>query len=85
MPGEVQFEEDDNSYSQSPFTAERTEPKGIIGLVIRAGIAKNEKQATYFLLGIMLLNIIIIAFLLFGGGSSNSSGPSPLPVNRVEI
>lgn len=79
MSGEVQFEEDDN-YTPSSFTPESSEAKGIIGLVIRSGIAKDEKQATYVLLGIMIINVVVISLLLFGGGSSSSSNSnSPLP------
>lgn len=78
MSGEVQFEEDDN-YTSSSFTGENSEAKGIIGLVIRTGIAKDEKQATYVLLGIMIINVIIISLLLFGGGNSSSNSNPPLP------
>ena len=76
MAGEVQFEED-NSYSR-PSMGGNEETKGIIGLVMRTGIVKDEKQATYLLLGIMIVNIAIISFLLFGGGNSGgSSVPTP--------
>ncbi len=79
MSGEVQFEED-NSYSGSTGMGGNEEATGLIGLVLRTGIVKDEKQATYLLLGIMILNITIISFLLFGGGSGGSSS-MPTPVS----
>lgn len=92
MSGEVQFEEDENNYSPGSFAGENSGAKGIIGLVIKIGIAKNEQQATYVLLSIMIINIIIISFLVFGNNifgnntrSSRSTVPLPPTLNQPEI
>ncbi len=77
MSGEVQFEDND-IYSPSSFVSQKKETAGIIGLVLKTGLVKDEKQASYALVAIVIINIIIISVLVFGNNHS-SSHYTPLP------
>jgi hypothetical protein len=70
---EVQFEEQDNL----PRYPKREKRESFaIQLVIRAGLARDERQAQYVLL-IVAVIIAIIAYLLWPEG--NSSAPITAP------
>lgn len=78
----VQFEEDnvvaillrhpDNAY------------KGLTGLVMKTGFIKNEKQASFLLVGIIFLCIGIIAFIIFSSSTTDKSKRvSPTKIERI--
>tara|TARA_B100000745_G_scaffold290137_2_gene228817 strand:+ start:2514 stop:2771 length:258 start_codon:yes stop_codon:yes gene_type:complete len=56
----VQF--DEPTYHGSMHN--RNQRSGLTGFLIEKNIAKNEKQATYILLGILGLCIVVIAFYI---------------------
>ena len=71
----IKFEED--KWKQSvPFFQNET-PK-IVQLVIKwsGGVIKEQKQAEYVLLGVVILAIIVSIFLFFGGNET-------VPINSV--
>lgn len=48
--------------------------RGLSGLVIKwsGGYIKDETQATYVLLAIILINLVIMSLVLFGGGDNSN-------------
>ena len=68
-PGKVEFETD--SYQVQKLYQERTSPSKIIDWIIKysGGIIKDESQASYVVIGFVIISIIISGFLLFGGNS----------------
>lgn len=63
---------------QRPRSFQTTTSK-IIELVIKysGGYIKDEKQASYVLVGFVIFAVIISLFLSFGGGSKIPSPPTP--------
>ncbi|MBU6320965.1 MAG: hypothetical protein KGI78_00695 [Patescibacteria group bacterium] len=53
-------------------------PKGLAGLLIRWGVAKDERQAQVALLVILVVALIGAASLFLFGGAAGSSRP-PVP------
>lgn len=45
------------------------------------GLVKNEKQASYVLLGFVTVTVVIVLFLIFGGGSSQPT-QGTIPPNQ---
>ena len=62
---DLQFQEP--QYAQTAMTVG---PKGLLGLVIRAGLAKNERQASYLLLGVAVLALAAAVFVYLTSGST---------------
>jgi hypothetical protein len=74
---DVHFDEE-SEYNQNSFLSRNTEPKGLIKWVIKLGLAPDEKQANYFLIGFILVCVLVSIFLLIRIGS-------PSPVENEEI
>lgn len=78
---DIHFEED--QWKQSMSSSLPKTPK-MMQLIIKysGGAVKDEKQASYVLLAIVIINISIAAFLVFGDSFSPSQNivpPSALP------
>ncbi len=73
--GKVQFEEE----YRVPTLVQPTGPK-MVHFIMRysAGMIKDEKQATYALLGLILAMIIVAAILVAKSGSTPVT-PEPIP------
>ncbi|MCR4284140.1 MAG: hypothetical protein NUV64_02375 [Parcubacteria group bacterium] len=71
---------------QRPRSFETPTPK-IVGVVIKysGGYIKDEKQASYVLIGFVVLAIVVSLFLFFGSGSSsyNEKIIPPMPAAGV--
>ncbi len=52
--------------------------KGLIGLVIKSGIAKTEAQANMVLIGVAVFALIATAFVLLSGSSTSQPTPEEL-------
>ena len=76
----VKFEEYRAPRSYYPGT-----PK-IIQWVMKylGGLVKNEKQASYVLIGFVAAAIVIVLFLVFGGGPGGSERPPGPPTPSQE-
>jgi len=60
-------------------------PKGLIGLLINHGIAKDEAQANTILLGVLIVALFGIAyFVFFGPDSKDLPPPLPEPVASIQ-
>lgn len=70
---EVTFEEE-QGYPTSRLISERAS-RGLMGLVIKTGIAKTEKEANIVLIVIAVGALIATVFVLMSG--PRSSGPTP--------
>lgn len=70
-PSKVVFEDQEFQYSVQSFQIPT--PK-IIEWVIKysGGLVKDEKQASYILIGFVAVAIILSVFLIFGKGTSDS-------------
>ena len=82
-PHRVEFETD--SWQAVKYYRETTAPK-IIQKVMKysGGYIKDEKQASYVVLGFVALAIIISLFLFFGDSSSNDERVIPsIPAAEV--
>lgn len=64
---DVQFQD------QQPRYQYKKKQSFLMRLVFATGLAKNEQQAQYILLGVAVLALVIGAFLLFGVGRTPSS------------
>ena len=73
MSNEVQFDEEQWS---RPSVVGNNEPRGLIGFVIKKGLAKDERQANVILI-IFLITIIVITTFLFSFSGSHTTKPSP--------
>jgi hypothetical protein len=60
---DVQFEEEDTMLTQHAY-ASMNEPKGLVKLVMKLGLAKNEAGANYVLIGIMVLALIATMYVI---------------------
>jgi len=67
-PPQITFEGEESQHSARSFNSEN--PK-IVQWVIKysGGYIKDEKQASYVLIGFIAVAIIISLFLIFGGGT----------------
>jgi len=80
-PSHIVFEGEEFQRSARSFNSEKS---GMIQWVIKysGGLVKNEKQASYVLIGFVVLVIIISLFLIFGGGSGGSNRIPLTPEQR---
>lgn len=69
---EVTFEEDDSLPTSRTIFSRET--RGLMGLVIKTGFAKNEKEANVILIIIAVSALIATLFVLMSG--PRSSGPT---------
>ncbi len=60
----VEFETDSQGIQYAYGGANQAPAKGLTGLLIKMGLAKNENGAKMVMIGIFILNIIITVFLL---------------------
>ncbi len=75
----VQFKEE-NSFQRPDLSGRR--PGGIIGLVMKFGLAKNQKDAELVLIVIFVLVLIATFFMLYQWRAGEASRmPPPLPVS----
>lgn len=58
-------------------------PRGLVGLVIRFGFARDEKGANFFLVGVIFLCLLTVFLLLYS--SPKLLGPKVPPVPREKI
>lgn len=61
MPDDVQFEEEDTMLTQTANLSR--EPSGLTKLAMRFG-AKNEAQANYILIGVMVICLIATMYVI---------------------
>lgn len=72
----VQFnEEQDTPLTRVPQYGKT--PSGIVGFLIRHGIAKNARSASVVLIGIII--VCIVATIIIMSASGNSGASEPLP------
>ncbi len=77
MPN-VQFQEE-QSYQR--FGAPKPQG-GLIGLVMKFGLAKNQKDAQIVLIGVLILVLILTFFMIYRWQSAATANmPPPLPVS----
>lgn len=74
----VQFENENFTQLRNPFDRPR---KGLIGLAIKLGLAKDEKQANIVLIGTILVCAGFILFWIF----FVNNGPTKPPISREKI
>jgi len=78
----------DGQWSSGPYISP-TAPKIIRWLIkYSGGIIRNEKQASYVLLGFIVFVVIVSLFLIFGGGGQSEreksfTPPAEAPVEEV--
>ena len=81
----------DDSSSHVKFESEQqyahpyySDTPKIIQLVMKysGGYIKDEKQASYVLIGFVVMAIIISIFLVSGGSSLGRSGKTPIPAGQ---
>lgn len=72
---DVQFE---NENYTSPSHFKKPSPKGITGLLIKAGLAKNDNQANLILIMIIAISLLFVYLSLKSRGS-NTPPPAPPP------
>jgi len=53
-------------YSGGPSFGGQDTPRGLSGWLVRKGLAKSGKQATYIFLIVIIVNLIIMYFVWFG-------------------
>jgi hypothetical protein len=65
---QVQFEEDNNEFHiRSRRLFGEPETPTMVRFLLRTGIVKNEKQALYILVGIVIIALAVTIFLIRGG------------------
>lgn len=74
----ISFNEE-QTYLTAPVSAEKN---GIPGLVIRWGLAKDEKGASKILIAAVIL-LIVIAIALFAWGSPSTREVVPVDINKL--
>lgn len=71
--GNIEFNEDQGFQNYDAY--EQEGPSGLIGLLIKIGLAKNKQSANTVLIVIGIVAIIImIGAFIFGGNKDNNSG-----------
>lgn len=63
MADDVQFEEEDAMITRVAYNS-LNEPKGLSKIVIRLGLAKNESQANYVLIGVMVVALLATLYVI---------------------
>jgi len=83
-PGKIVFEGEEFQRTRQSF---QTPTPKIVQWVIKysGGAIKDEKQASYVLIGFVAAAIVVSLFLIFGGGSSsyNEKIIPPIPAAGV--
>ena len=75
----VEFNEDQDS-SDTSYNQYGKEPKGLIGLVIKFGLAKNEQGANKVLVIIGVATIVLmLGVFIFGGNNKNTRKDTFIP------
>lgn len=69
MTEKIFFEE--GNYKNVINSYIETEPNGIIGFLIKKGIAKNKKQSNIIILVLIILMTLISLWLVFGSNINN--------------
>ncbi len=77
---DIQFDTE-NEFARP--AAQSAGPKGLTKLVMKWGLAKDEKTAQYVLLGIAIVAILITLWLLFGQGGGSSAPVIPPGVTAL--
>jgi hypothetical protein len=74
MNGDVQFKEE---WRPQQFVPKKGWGEKLAGFIVKysGGLIKNETQASYVIIGLVAVAIIISLFLFFGGGISKSENP----------
>jgi len=74
MNGDVQFKEE---WRPQQFVPKKGWGEKLAGLIVKysGGLIKDETQASYVILGLVAVAIIISLFLFFGGSKKNASPP----------
>ena len=54
-----------------------TTQSGIIGFILRHGVAKDEQQANIILIGMLVATVGLIAYVLWPSGSKQANNPPP--------
>jgi len=69
--------------TQTPLVSQNTEIPKMIQVVIKysGGSVKNERQAQYVLLGLVIIMISISLYLFFGGSKSKNTNTRPILMN----
>ncbi len=83
MPNEVIFEKNNSTRTQR---LENNSPSGLIGLVVKMGIADNVEKANYVLLGVFVVILVITAVVIIFSGTisfSKPSGPDKATLERM--
>jgi len=77
---EIVFESDEFQQTRQSF---QTATPKIVEWVIKysGGLVKDEKQASYVLIGFVVVAIIVSLFLIFGAVSSSSPPPADQIIN----
>lgn len=68
-------------FNEGQYTSTQKRPlseKGIIGLIIKTGLAKDVQQANYVMIGIIVVMAIIFYITAFGGSGSSDIEYDPL-------
>lgn len=58
----VEFEE--NNYSDNRFAPVSNEPSKLVKLILKTGLVKDEKQASYVLIGIAVCAVLLTFFVI---------------------
>jgi len=80
MNGEVQFKEE---WRPQQFVPKKGWGEKLAGFLVKysGGLIKDETQASYVIIGLVVVAIIISLFLFFGGGAKKSiEPPSPMQI-----
>lgn len=77
MNGDIQFKKELEKPQQ--FVLQKSWGEKLAEFLVKysGGLIKNEKQASYVILGFVALAIIISLYLFFGGGKTETKTPSP--------
>lgn len=74
--GDIKFQGD----SGYDFARRSIQSAGITGKLIRWGIAKNQKQAEYIQIGVIIVALIVTYFAMRGDPSGGPAAPLPAGV-----
>ena len=72
----VQFQDKNNTYTVA-------KKKGLSSMIIKWGLAKDEKGAQVVLLIIAVVAILVGGFFMFTGSSAPTGAPAPLSDGTV--
>lgn len=74
MNGDIQFKEE---WRPQQFVPRKSWGEKLAGFLVKysGGLIKDENQASYVIIGLVVVAIIISLFLFFGGGRGSESPP----------